>query len=129
MMFSTTAYHSSNFLFDFPVQAKANANRKYTDRHANGLLGLWCSVTERGRSAFGRYLYEFEIDADWPSVLNIKLSTLFGISDPTELRDLRKTWLDNGTKVVRLSECDQVFQAIVLDFRVIKNWHLVEEKK
>lgn len=129
MMFSTTAYHSSNFLFDFPVQARANANRKYTDRHANGLLGLWCSVTERGRSAFGRYLYEFEIEAEPASVTIIELHDLYDISRPAELRSLRKTWRAAGVKVVRLNECDQVFQAIVLDFRVIKNWHLVAEKK
>lgn len=57
-------FHVSSKQFDFPCRQKINEAREWSEWHANGVLGLWCSTFPKQCAAFGSYVYEVEMSLD-----------------------------------------------------------------
>lgn len=123
-----TAFHGSDFLFDFPDRDKAQHNRvNHTQRHANGWWGLWCTLREdlALQHPFGTYMYQFDIECHDFFVLHTRIEKIHKYSRDPEATYNR--WIDNEAKVVCISEDGfhkGLTQAIVLDYSVIRNWRL-----
>jgi len=133
-------YHASDRKFDRPCTMESKFRRDLdSSRHVNGSLGIWVTTdpNEKSKDAYGKYLYEFEVDLKPDQVGTYGISQLRSLSSFAETKtdaefahlQLRDQWLSLGLKFINLLEHDGKSKlGIILDNRVISRWELIKIK-
>lgn len=106
---SHTLWHSSPHIFDMPCIGLIESNRS---NHANGLLGLWASVSPKWTRGFGDNLYLLKVKGN---VKNLSVKDLAKMGPDTEpYIVMRQELLYFGVDILRIVECNGISEMSVI---------------